>query len=520
MKTLKIITINLSIFIFILVFSTTVAFSDQRQTKILTEEKIISLVKDYNDQSIIFAASLNSIYKTLNNGETWKKIYNISKANKKINKIYVDSSFRDVIYVATQDGLYQSNNQGSDWQRIFRESSELENNCLVIVRSNNTLYLGTMQGLFISYDLGRQWHKSFKHFSDSIISSIAVSPGDDKDIYVGCEKGIYVTEDNGKSYKRIYVFYRSEIPLEDYNDYDAEVSDQILNIKSMLISFRKPNRLYVATTTGVIFTDDKGKKWQKLTTFGLPSLNIRSMALSSNSDKLFVATDKGIFKLNGDFWQRAGSGLTYSDFYDLNIDKNDLVRIAGRGGLFEFNINENGEFKGNHAVDERKITKFDIDSLFEGEPKIEEIQGAAIEYSEVNMNKIKSWRKQARLKALFPTVSVGYDKSIYGSSSGAMAIGPRDWNVDLSWDVADFIWSSDQTSIDSRSRLTVQLRQDILDQVTHFYYERRRLKAELLLSPPKDKEEELRKRLELEEVTANLDGLTNGHFSKSLQKRQ
>ena len=41
------------------------------------------------------------------------------------------------------------------------------------------------------------------------------------------------------------------------------------------------------------------------------------------------------------------------------------------------------------------------------------------------------------------------------------------------------IFSTEQTSIDVRSRLMVQLRDDILDEVTRLYFERRRLQLEL-----------------------------------------
>ena len=99
-----------------------------------------------------------------------------------------------------------------------------------------------------------------------------------------------------------------------------------------------------------------------------------------------------------------------------------------------------------------------------------------------------------------------------------MAIGPRDWGIDISWDIADIVWSSDQTTIDSRSRLTVQLRQDVLDQVTNLYFQRQRLKVELMLMSSAPQREKLYKQLEFEEVTANLDAMTDGYFSRNLQK--
>jgi hypothetical protein len=206
------------------------------------------------------------------------------------------------------------------------------------------------------------------------------------------------------------------------------------------------------------------------------------------------------------------------DLHDLDLDQNKDFLVAGKGGVYRLS-QEEVVLKGNKSAGEVNYSKEDIQDLFAGEPTIEQVQGAAMEYSETNMNKIKSWRRQARLRALFPSFSLGYNKSIYGSSSGAMAVGPRDWDIAFSWDVGDLVWNSDQTSIDSRSRLTVQLRQDVLDQLNSLYYERRRLKAEMLLSPPVDDVEELYRDFEIQQLTANIDALTGNFFSRVLRRK-
>ena len=82
------------------------------------------------------------------------------------------------------------------------------------------------------------------------------------------------------------------------------------------------------------------------------------------------------------------------------------------------------------------------------------------------------------------------------------------------------VFSSEQTSIDVRSRLMVQLRDDILDEVTRLYFERRRLQLELAsqdsLSPKARSEKELR----LEELAASIDGLTGGYLSERLEDKK
>ena len=94
-----------------------------------------------------------------------------------------------------------------------------------------------------------------------------------------------------------------------------------------------------------------------------------------------------------------------------------------------------------------------------------------------------------------------------------------DWDVSLSWDLADFVWSTDQTTIDSRSKLMVELREDILDQVTRLYFERRRIQMELItnefLNPPLMIDKEMR----IAELTALIDAFTGGEFSKRIVKK-
>ncbi len=70
-----------------------------------------------------------------------------------------------------------------------------------------------------------------------------------------------------------------------------------------------------------------------------------------------------------------------------------------------------------------------------------------------------------------------------------------------------------------QSELMVQLRDDILDEVTSYYYERRRLQIELLEAPPNDTRSRIKKELRVQELSANLDALTGGYFSRQLVQK-
>jgi len=162
---------------------------------------------------------------------------------------------------------------------------------------------------------------------------------------------------------------------------------------------------------------------------------------------------------------------------------------------------------------------------FSQEPTIAQVQQVAIRYAEVHPEKIALWRKQARLRALVPTLSVTGDTNLTdfrhwdaGPNPDVLLTGKRDidWTASMSWDLGDMIYSADQTSIDVRSKLMVQLRDDIVDEVTRTYFERRRVQLALLTNPPKDQEKRMEKELRVEELTALIDGLTGGWFSRQL----
>ena len=171
--------------------------------------------------------------------------------------------------------------------------------------------------------------------------------------------------------------------------------------------------------------------------------------------------------------------------------------------------------------------KQDILKKFEGEPNISDVQEAAIRYAEVHPGKIKEWRDSARKKALLPNVSVGLDRYVTdywhwdaGANPDVLQKGKDtvSWDVTMTWDMGELIWNNDQTSIDTRSKLMVELRDDIMNEVTRTYFERRRIQIELLISPPQDLKLGLEKELRLQELTADIDALTGGYFSKYISK--
>ena len=228
---------------------------------------------------------------------------------------------------------------------------------------------------------------------------------------------------------------------------------------------------------------------------------------------------------------RIYQGMETSEVNFLNTDSAGNIYAATNKGIFLL-TDEKALPSQNYSVGKNG------EGYSSNEPPIAQVHKMAVDYAEVSPDKIKGWRRAASHKAWLPTLNIGLDQdknktiddSVFGTSSsgGSAFIGPNDksfddnfgWDVSLSWDLGDLVWNADQTSIDSRSKLMVELREDILDQVTRIYFERRRIQKELAVLPNLSEQEKLDKQMRMEELTALVDGFTGGEFSRRIEEMQ
>jgi len=171
-----------------------------------------------------------------------------------------------------------------------------------------------------------------------------------------------------------------------------------------------------------------------------------------------------------------------------------------------------------------------LKKLFSLEPTVREVQGAAIRYGDLGNGKIKRWQWSSRLRAFIPRLTFGKDFSSNASvdidrggtnNPDVFISGPEEvdkgWDLGVSWELGDLLYSTAQTSIDSRAKLLVELRESILSQVTRIYFERRRIQMEVALSSPPSPQQHYDLLLRLDELTAHLDALTDGFVSRRLE---
>ncbi|MDD4893823.1 MAG: hypothetical protein PHW54_00715, partial [Candidatus Omnitrophica bacterium] len=457
-------------------------FADEYTWQNISRENLDlnSVLVGRDNSKIIYAGTNNSIIKSEDGGMNWRNILSIRGQNHSVNFLLFDPRDKNSLFAATGNGLFYSFNQGKSWKRIFQGKNYLENEAKCVAVLSGVIYLGTKGGFFFSKDNGRNWSRQKGKLGNSDILSIDYNKSGQSCIYVACIDGVFMSQDQGESWDRIFVMHVSgENPDAEEKNQESEGLDMSLCVRYVSCDPGNLNCIYIATSNGVLRSCDRGQSWEAVTSYGLLSRDVKFLLFTSRAN-LYAISKSGIFEYTSDRWQEVSFGLASQDIRFLALDNQNNLYAACDKGLFKASIGNSGS----------NDTKDAVLAYYKEEPKINEVQQAAIKYAEVGFDKIKKWRKRANIKAILPRVTLGLDKGrntnyeIYTSANTSYVYeGPDDkssgWDLTLSWELGDLIWNSDQTSIDVRSRLMVELRDNILDEVTKLYFERIRVKMEI-----------------------------------------
>jgi len=483
-----------------------------------------ALLVDAQESKVIFAGKSGSILKTDNAGKSWRRVFALKARGADINALVLEKNNCNVVYAATGNGLYRSSNLGERWERIFRGKAELENQCMAVLSTAKALFVGTKAGLFISRDYGRSWHAQQTGIGSGCIFNIDSGVGQNVVLYLAASTGIFKSLDNGKSWERVFVDYSRRVSEEEAvkdEPGQSEQPDKLSDINFVKADTHNSNLLYFSCTRGVYRSANQGQSWEKLTEYGLLNRNVKMICLTDRPG-LYALTSSGVFFYGSDRWTEVSFGLAAGKLNYLALDSKGNLYVAGEKGIY----------RGNPKEATYLLPSVMLQEYLKYEPGVKGVQEAAIKYAEVDPEKIIRWRKQAAKKAWLPKLSADLGRNttdLWHWEAGSSAVGQSgddllrrgkdslDWDVCVSWDLSELIWNADQTSIDVRSKLMVELRDDILDQVNKLYFERLRVKSELDNLALEDRNKRFDKQLKLAELTASLDSLTSGYYSEQLR---
>lgn len=441
------------------------------------------------DENLIYVGSKNCLFKSKDRGKNFEKIYVFK--DEELTDIVFDSNAADTCYVTATRHVYRV----SERQEMIFSAPE-EESVLSIAKHKGEIYMGTTAGLyFISEDI-LKWQK-IGALADEV-SVYYLAPAE-KGLYMATNKGVYLLKDKN-NLERLFAIREKERAGE-------EESGIVPNI--IKIDIFDKNKIWLGTNKGLFVSKDEGKSWNKLYMDGINNTIIYSIAQTAlEKNSLYLGASKGFFKvdLKNDCAKNISEGLYSNKIFWVVFSSEGEIYLATYKGLFK------------SAYFSPSSNKTTLQEILAKEPSIYEVQQAALRYNETHPDKIRKWRNAVKFRALFPTISLDYDKTIttaLGATYDRVQVGPRDWGISFSWDVGDLVWNSYEDDIDTRSRLNTQLRLDILDEINRVYFERLRLKKDITCGSFAE-EELFQKDLRLQELTAIIDGYTGGYFSRRI----
>ena len=513
------------IVVFVLLFSTSPIYSQElwvgKDGNIRNVDTRAMIV----DRGLLYLATRSEVYRAVGEGEKWESVFSLASSD---NEVTCLAGRGKNILVGTRRGIFRSEDGGRSWQNVFRTLFADKSNIIdldVSKYDQKKVAAVTAKGVFISYDFGSSWKDISGNLKNKSLNCVALNR---ELIYAGGEDGLYVKKGDTDVWERIYARSAQEETIQEGSEEPPEEPEYRGSVNCVAI---KGASLYVGVDGKILYSENNGKDWRDFEPRGLGGI-VNDILISKKDDKLYCATSKGVFEFNKErsLWCQLYKGMDkIQAVNDIELSGDDVKFLWAltEKGVYKF---EPGRYMENQYVDiEKGLRTFKI--IFEGEPTYSQLQKAALKFNEVSPDKIKKWRQEARVRAMLPKVSCGMDKhqstnyEIYTSATkDYVTSGPDDiynaLNFSVSWDLANLIWSDDQTNIDVRSRLTTQLRNDILDDLRRIYYERKRLQFELVQLPPRDDTLRFEKEMRIQELTQAIDDLTGNYLSENMETKR
>ncbi len=480
------------------------------------------------DPAKFLLASEHKIFEN-GKGSLWQPLWSQASASSPIIGIFSFAVLPAVIFATTDRGVFMGNLKDRSWRMVYKDAGKNPLAFAVHPKDPNRWFLGTQKGLLETRDAGRAWSPSAVFHASAPVPLLVF---DHDRLFLADEKTLYLAMPESSA-RSVLDLSRAaaEIPAEDNEDPGAleEPLAYNLKIRDLIVSRRDPQELFLATTNGVFQSSDSGHRWEPLPRSGLQSAAVLQLAYSGRRGLLYAATPRGVYSYDAraQKWTGLFEGLAKDRTQSLAVlNEEKLIAITEEGFVqypLENFVPEAGPGLTIYQPGEETLALFK--ELIASEPSAREIHRRVIQYADVGNWKTKRWHAESRLAGLLPTFSFG--KSIdRGASistySGKFISGPEDvskgWDTDVSWDLGDMIYSSDMPSIDSREKMMVELRNDLLSEATRIYYERRRLQIDLVFTPPVSEQEHLENLLRMDELTSLLDGMTDGFFTKKLEQ--
>jgi photosystem II stability/assembly factor-like uncharacterized protein len=259
------------------------------------------------------------VYRSSDNGQSWKIISNGFEPTNKVNSL---SANQDYIFAGIRlSGVFRSSDNGETWEEKNNGLIGDEKTTTAVLANSDTIIEGTQYlGVFRSNDNGENWF-NFNTGLSGLGKRIKEIVLHQNKYFIATDSGVYRYSENLASWEAV----NSGIPT---------------NYCQTIIS--RDTNLFVGTLDGIYRSTNNGESWS-FAGNGLPSGT--TYALASNNDAIYAGIDEIVYKSTnaGNNWIALSNGLPgeYNLIYSLYADSNLL--LAGYRALGIFKSSNGGD---------------------------------------------------------------------------------------------------------------------------------------------------------------------------------
>ncbi|MFZ0340620.1 MAG: transcriptional regulator [Terracidiphilus sp.] len=245
--------------------------------------EIESLAVDPTNPDIVYAGTWHLPWKTTDGGQTWRNIKQGLIVDSDVFSIIVNPAHPHIVYLSACSGIYKSENAGALFRKIQGIPTEARRTRVLMQDPENleVVYAGTTEGLYKTVNGGRTFARMTD--SDVVINDVYVDSANSNRVLLATDRGgVLVSDDAGVT----------------FTPSNRGISER--KIAALLVDRNDPQRLYAGVVNdkqfgGVFRSVDAGAHWQQFSA-GLDGRDV--FALAETKDGAIVAgTSRGIFVL-------------------------------------------------------------------------------------------------------------------------------------------------------------------------------------------------------------------------------
>ncbi|MBL0172027.1 MAG: hypothetical protein IPP90_15145 [Gemmatimonadaceae bacterium] len=333
-----------------------------------------------NTGTIYAGVGSGNLWKTVNNGLTWRPIFE-HESSFAIGDVAVSRSHPNTVWVGTGEaqprfsgyaypgtGVFKSTNGGDSWTHMGLGETHHIAKVLIHPTNPNIVYVAAMgrqwtankeRGVFRTVDGGVHWtHVLFVDDSTGVVD-LAMDPSDPNTLYAwawqieaGTRGGLFKSRDGGATWRHI----TSGLPTGVVGRSGVDVTPGAPNVLYLFLDNRAPTTVKDRPYVGgeVYRSADLGEHWRKVNTddlyevFGVYGWKFTDVRVDPrNAQHVYIMGNRGFESFDGGAtWRRLGDRILrlhdtegrslHLDHHELVIDPTnpDRLLLGNDGGLF------------------------------------------------------------------------------------------------------------------------------------------------------------------------------------------